>query len=90
MKMAMNAMRELPQPKPRFPYLDRQVSDYMYTVTLADRSRQEQKAASGRRLVAAGTYKEGAARGKAKATTLLRTIMAAMALAAYFWYVSMM
>ena len=54
MKMAMNAMSELPQPKPRFPYLDRQVSDYMYTVTLADRSRQEQKAASGRGLVAAG------------------------------------
>lgn len=36
------------------------------------------------------TYKEGAAKGNAKAAMLLGTIMAAMALAAYFWYVSMM
>ena len=34
------------------------------------------------------TYKLGAARGNVTATMLLRTMIAAMALAAYFWYVS--
>lgn len=34
------------------------------------------------------TYKIGAARGNTTATMLLKTIIAAMALAAYFWYVS--
>ena len=36
------------------------------------------------------THRIGAARGKAKATTLLSTMMAAMALAVYLWYVSIM
>ena len=36
------------------------------------------------------TYKLGATSGIANPTMLLKTIMAAMALAAYFWYVSIM
>lgn len=34
------------------------------------------------------TYKLGAIRGKAKAKILRKTMTAAIALAAYFWYVS--
>ena len=36
------------------------------------------------------TYRLGATRGRAKATTLRSTMMAAIALAAYFWYTSIM
>ena len=36
------------------------------------------------------TYKLGATNGIANASILLKTMMAAMALAAYFWYVSIM